>query len=339
MMWFRSGLVVGMVAISAASFAAPAQAVSDSSDTRQHYYRQIVIDQLPGFQSSSANAVNDRGQVVGGSWTPFGNGHAFLWQRGELTDLGAFQPGDYSDAADINERGDVVGRSAVGYNFHATLWRDGQLVDLGTLNGTRSEATAINNRGQIVGAWSTDDGVSHGFLWEHGQMRDLGLPAFYVPVDINDRGVVLVATLLQPQGGVLWRDGVLAEIEASGVRQLNNRGEVIGVRELAPGGSVQQQAFLWRGGSATVLPTLPGVTRTWAYAINDRGDIVGNTIDDQVVPYDLHVVMWRGGRLIDLTRTGVPGDVSVIGVSNNGVLAGNRLDPEDSSRLLAVVYM
>ena len=81
-----------------------------------------------------------------------------------------------------------------------------------------------------------------------------------------------------------------------------------------------------------------GVTRTWAFAINDRGDIVGSTIDDQVVPNDLHVVMWRGGRLVDLTRAGVPGDVSVNGMNDNRVLAGSRIDPEDSSRLLAVVY-
>lgn len=44
---------------------------------------------------SSAEDINDQGQVVGGSRTSEGNSHAFLWQDGAMTDLGVLgEPDD-----------------------------------------------------------------------------------------------------------------------------------------------------------------------------------------------------------------------------------------------------
>ena len=69
---------------------------------------------------------NPRGQVVGTSSTTQGLGHAFLWDKGVMTDLG---PGE---ATAINPAGQVVGTN---FAPHAVLWAKQAVTDLGTLGG------------------------------------------------------------------------------------------------------------------------------------------------------------------------------------------------------------
>jgi probable HAF family extracellular repeat protein len=120
---------------------------------------------LSGGNYSVAWDVNNRGQVVGWSDTAAsGEARAFLWEDGEVTDLGTLG-GIYSAANGINNRGQVVGSS----ESHAVLWEDGRMTDLGTLPGGEFEshhvAEDINARGQVVGRSPTASGVSHAVLW------------------------------------------------------------------------------------------------------------------------------------------------------------------------------
>jgi len=68
---------------------------------------------MRGTMSNSANAINNRGQVVGESNLPDDSAtHAFLLEKGVLTDLGTL-PGDLNSTAnDINSKGQVVGTFA-----------------------------------------------------------------------------------------------------------------------------------------------------------------------------------------------------------------------------------
>ena len=77
-----------------------------------------------GGTTSSANAVNDRGRVVGVSSLKHDAGqHAFLWENGRMRDLGTL-PGDTTSAATgIDSRDRVVGWSRDDRgNSHAVLW-------------------------------------------------------------------------------------------------------------------------------------------------------------------------------------------------------------------------
>jgi probable HAF family extracellular repeat protein len=137
--------------------------------------------------------------------------HAFSWQDGVLTDIGAL-PGENSSASGpINERGWSVGESQNGVidpllgtpEIRATLWKDGRIVDLGTLGGNESLASDLNNEGIVVGAAANTipDPVSlfgmgtqtRAFLWQNGVMQDLGTLGGpdAAAIAVNERGQVV----------------------------------------------------------------------------------------------------------------------------------------------------
>ena len=128
---------------------------------------------------SSANAINDAGQVVGESDTNVFT-HAFLYSNGSMLDLGTLG-GTYSSAYAINNSGQVIGDSSTLHDaqYHGFIYQNGKMTDLGTLGGLSSSAAAINNLGQVVG--NSEDASQNGlpFLWQNGVMVDLNslLPA------------------------------------------------------------------------------------------------------------------------------------------------------------------
>jgi probable HAF family extracellular repeat protein len=121
--------------------------------------------------------------------------HAFLWTPGVgMQDLGALHGLTSSVAYDINNAGQVVGRSFSAdpiivpptdpeYRSRAFLWAPGQgMQELGPLSGGYAVAYAINDAGQVVGrSWlSTFTPPPYGqhvraVLWTPNQgIRDLG---------------------------------------------------------------------------------------------------------------------------------------------------------------------
>lgn len=96
-----------------------------------------------GGSHTKAYAMNDRGQVVGYSFTKNGEIHAFLWENGVMTDLGTLIgelgiSGTYSIAFGINNEGVIIGESNCYDDMHkgrliesvkATIWKDGLIQE------------------------------------------------------------------------------------------------------------------------------------------------------------------------------------------------------------------
>ena len=154
-------------------------------ETSSFLWEAGVVTELPtlGGDWTAAHDINDAGQVVGQTTNgqsrvdPINDPatahipvwRAFLWQDGEITDLGTFG-GQSSTAIAINNLGHVIGRADTPeFRFFTEfaalpiqrpfLWQDGVMVDLNDLVSpdagiTITNVLDINNVGQILArAW------------------------------------------------------------------------------------------------------------------------------------------------------------------------------------------
>lgn len=167
---------------------------------------------LPGDSTSSATAINEKGQVVGISGRcdravgRFSARHMVLWENDTVTDLGDLGGVAWNTPMSINQQGDIVGfanypggTTPGSFHAHAYLWtRDSGIRDLGALPGhVHSQALGINANRQVVGtSCSAGFAVCRAFLWENGVMTDLNdlAPDYSGDLlfanDINDSGQI-----------------------------------------------------------------------------------------------------------------------------------------------------
>jgi probable HAF family extracellular repeat protein len=314
--------------------------LADPQHRRHHHYKFVELETFGGPQSfisgePSYSVINNSGTVVGGAdtsiltpepacYNPIQNpdcfiSHAFERREGSLKDLGTLPGGNFSFAAEINQRGQIAGVSETNLTdpatgnpeFHAVLWENDKILDLGTLGGTASFAVMLNDRGQVIGEAlnNVPDPLSilglgsgttltqtRAFLWQHGKMHDLGTLggpdswAMYV----NDHGQV---------AGASYTSDVIADTKT---------------------GTPQIDAFLWEDGTMKDLGNLGGTNGSRGApgivnALNNRGQVVGV----MTLPGDLinHPFLWDGEKLSDLGSFG--GSFSTAsGINDAGEVVG-----------------
>ncbi len=249
-----------------------------------------------GGRYGEAVSINERGQVTGNDIVgrdAEGSHifHSFIWQNGEMIDLGALTPysvllkqaHSYTKVDAINNRGQIVGVSDIVLGgieqTHGVVWANGKMTDLGSRLRTWDPAT-INDQGQIPGFVDRPQAA----VWEHGAVRLLpngpGVKGVRA-VNINEAGTAVGVCTVSPTRRphpCLWRDGKVQDLGvAFGDRgqalAIDERGQVIGITR--DGARGQFHGFVWENGEMTDLGTLPGGKQSQALAINNRGQIIG----------------------------------------------------------------
>ena len=144
-------------------------------------YRDGVMQDLGGLNSRGFG-INASGLVVGDSSFegPYGLvGHAVVFKRGTITDLGVLKGGVYSRSNGVNAFEQVVGFSGPkpdADNSRAFVWSAFTgMLDMGTLGGAYAQAHAINDAGFVTGTAQTADGLigaTHAFLYQVPQQGE-----------------------------------------------------------------------------------------------------------------------------------------------------------------------
>lgn len=252
-----------------------------------------------GTGVSCAQAINDRGQVVGSVDTGMNSARGFLWD-GTMHDIGSLG-GSYTVAYGINEAGQVVGTSTTGPGdplLHAFV-HDGAMHDIGTPGGDGTVAYGINASGVAV----VSSFGSHAFLYD-GTMHDLG--TYGRAVAINDWGQVVGDDGLFYDGS--WH--YLGDLNGWFTRPtaINDRGMVAGYAADPDyvggigGDFAPDRAFLYDGAMHD-LGIMPDGVNSRPTAINDAGLVVGWGITYRVNYGDSlgsHAFLYDGSAMYDL---------------------------------------
>lgn len=137
---------------------------------------QVVELGTFGGDRSFAYGINNLGQIVGGADLPEGHphgAHAFLWENGEMRDLGS--PGRISVANAVNERTQVVGwfLPEDSNSTASFFWENDQFTVLPRLSGNHPViAEAINDDGVVAGVGVISI-TMHAVTWFNGKITDI----------------------------------------------------------------------------------------------------------------------------------------------------------------------
>ena len=296
-----------------------------------------------GGTDSVAYGVNPNGRIVGSSYTPTGETHAFLYDGGVITDLGTLMGGSGSEAYAIDAQGRIAGVSFVSPDmdkYHAFLYADGTMTDLGTLGGDSSTANGINDNGQVVGGSHISSGATHAFLHAGGAMTDLGTlggTSSYATA-INNAGQIAgwSDTASGESHAFLYSGGRMRDLGTLGgngslANAINSKGQVAGWFSLPSGVT---HAFTYTDDTSGMidLGTLGG-DNSEATAINNAGQVVGWS---DTASGESHAFLYSGGKMRDLGTLRGGHVSSAASINDAGQVVGWSLNSSESFR--AVLY-
>jgi probable HAF family extracellular repeat protein len=253
-----------------------------------------------------------------------------------VIDLGTLGGGWYSEAQDVNIRGQAAGRGHLedaqgALSLHAVRYDNPGLIDLGALEdpGNDSWGMGINDNGAVCGYSFTLDHKYIAFIHDGTGMQSLGdlgggrSQAYAV----NNSNIVVGYSM--PTGSAIQHPFVWSA--ASGMTDLgtlggrygwahdvNDQNQVVGYA-----GDVNDDihAFLWTQASGmSDLGTLPGGSQSIAYGINEGGKVVGAAT---INSYEDHAFLWESGTgMVDLGKLPGSEEAFAYDINDRDVIVG-----------------
>lgn len=232
-------------------------------------------------------------------------------------------------ATDINNDGDISGLTQ---GRQPLAQEDSGIVYLDTAGSRYADTQAINNQGQVVGSlYSTlVRPIYTAVVWNDAiptKLENLTEDGSSLAYGINDSGQVVGHSLgaavdgFRPTLPTVWHGVTPTQLTlpAGGLGgtayDINNSGQIAGW--------VGNQAVRWDGDAVTVLyPSDSGAA--FAYAINDAGQVVGESYIQDIPNIPSHATLWSDGEMIDLGTLGnIPDHYSVaMDINNVGQVVG-----------------
>ncbi len=331
-------VIVALGAVEAAAFADPQYTIAD-------------LGALENF--STPAAINSGGEIVGYAGSSRSRG--FLWsaERGMATP-GAFGS-QLGSATGINDAGQICGYLVADGDstISVVVNADGSSTTFDPLRGDlRSEAHGINNLGQVVGI-SSGATVNHAFIRSASGAMELLAPLVTekgaAANALNDLGLIVGSGETESRNArhaVRWSHkdkgimedhptdlGVLPGGNYSEATAINRHGQIVGYSETASGTGTAERAFLYDENATPKLQGLGffqfGVT-SWAYGINDSGQIVGSFSGGGGTGF--HAFLITDGVMKDLNGLVPPHSgwllISANAINASGQIAGYGANPE-----------